>query len=164
MSDSVPVAIRKAFVAQLAAATLSQAIAPAGSYADWELLLEDSDLHVDVVTVISEQKSELAARGGKVKFTVPVDIAVRKRFDVTDQDSDTGRTSVDAVDVLTLLVQEIYLLFMPTATRQPGLDAFEDAVWQDTKVLANPDRKSLRENHQFTGVVRVTFAAFQDQA
>lgn len=152
MSDSVVVAVAKAVVLQLQAGSYSQAIAPERSYADWDLALEDSNtLHVDVAAVISEQKVDLDTRGGKLQYTVPVDICVRQRFGNDSQDDDTGRIDLVELDGLMLLTQEIFETFIPQR-----LTTFDEGVWQETKIIASPVIKNLRELHQFTGIVRVT--------
>ena len=93
MSNAVVVDVADAVKAMLVAATLSQTIAPERSYADWELSLEDSDvLHVDVVPVTTGQQVDLNTRGTR-RYTVPIDIAIRKRFSTTKQNDDTGRIS-----------------------------------------------------------------------
>lgn len=153
MPTAVCVDIAEKVKVLLDAATLSQAFTPARSYADWELELTDSDtLHVDVVAHSTEQKIEMESQGC-VEFLVPVDIAVRKRFTQAQQDSNTGRVLVAQVDALVLLVQEIVESLMPN--RITG--DFGDAVWTGSKIVANPLLQHLRENRQFTGVVRLNF-------
>lgn len=152
MSDAVAVAVAKAVTSQIDAATLSLAFTPERSYADWELALEDADeLHVDVVVVTTELATELSSRG-RMKYTVPIDIGVRKRFVTAQQDDDTGRVELAEVDALMLLVEEIHELFASVS-----LTDYTEATWQETKTLVAPLNKHLRENRQFTGIVRVTF-------
>lgn len=149
---AIPVSVAEAVVAMLAAASLTPTFTPERSYADWELKLEEAgSLLVDVVAVSTEQKASLETRGSN-HHLIPIDIAVRKKFAASDQDEDTGRITIATVDELVLLVQTIFELFMPQR-----LTDFPAAVWQDTRILVNPDRMQLREWKQFCGIVRVTF-------
>jgi hypothetical protein len=151
---AISVAVAQGMLTMLQTAKLSQDIAPERSYADWDLALEDADnLHVDVVAVTTEQKSELAVRGPSIQYIIPVDIAIRQRFGSDKQNPDTGRIEVASVDALCQLTEEIHELFMPNR-----LTDFSDGVWQETKILACPVLKHLKELRQFTGIVRVSFA------
>jgi len=155
MSNAVSVEVAQAVTDQLAAATLSQTINPERNDADWELAMEEaSDLHVDVVAVTTDQKIELSSRS-TVCFTVPVDIAVRRRFGNDKQDA-KGRVNIAEVDALKLLVQEIFLLFIPQR-----LTEFPAGAWEETKISVCPLVKHLKDNKQFTGIVRVTFRVDQ---
>lgn len=156
MPDAVAVAIAKEVTAHLEGETYSVAITPERSYADWELALTDNGtLHVDVVAVTTEQKHELAARGpGKTRFTVPVDIAIRKRFDTLDEVESTGRINLEEIDALMLLTEEIYESLI-----QQRLTDSLSSIWQETKIVVAPDRECLKNNRQFLSVVRVTFEA-----
>jgi hypothetical protein len=154
------VATAVAATAMLAAASLSQPIVPVRSYAEWDLELKGMDpiadrdadkLFVDVVAHETLQLVELATRGS-IKFTVPIDIAVRRKFGQDKRDPGTGRVLVEEVDALMLLTEEIYLAFMPQ-----HLTDFPAGVWQSTDLLGTPVKDHLRTLHQFTGIVRVTF-------
>ncbi len=152
MPEAVAVELAKAVTAQLAAATLSQKFAPERSYAEWDVDLKDEDqLHVDVVAVTTEQTADLSSHS-TLKYVVPVDIGVRKKFGPDKQNDDTGRIQIESIDELVLLVQEIHELFTPKRLTQ-----FEAGVWQETKIVVCPATKHLREMRQFTGIVRVTF-------
>jgi hypothetical protein len=143
-----------------ASAGLSQLIAPVCSYADWELQLKDADvLHVDVVAVTTDQALELVTRGGKVHYTIPVDIGVRKHFSDGDHESD-GSIKKASVDPLVLLVQEIHETFAETRMADFAI-ANASATWKGTDILISPLRKHLHEFQQFTGIVRVTFEVYK---
>jgi hypothetical protein len=167
---AVAVSVADAVVKQIESATLSQQVTPRRSYADWELDLSKSDLlehreadklHVDVVAQMTEQRVELAARGGRLKYIIPVDIGVRRKFGADKQNDDTGRIDIAEVDALMLLVQELYELFMPQR-----LTEFPFAVWDGenggTRILAAPVRDHLRKMRQFTGLIRVVFISYRD--
>lgn len=149
---------------------LAQKFTLVRSYADWEFdaenqddlaLREEDKLRVDVVGHMTEQTAELAARGGKVSLVIPVDIAVRKRLGPDKQCEDTGEIAIGVVDELMLLVQQIYLMFMPIR-----LTDFPHSVWDGenggTKILVAPDRRHLRDLRQFTGLIRVYFKTVTD--
>lgn len=155
MADAVPVAVHKAAHAFLAAATLSQAIDPQRNYADWKLELKELNvLRVDVVLVSTAWQSELTARGAKLAYTVPIDIAVRYRFGQADKDDDSGELSVTKIDELMGLTAEIHELFT-----EQRLTNFQAGVWQESRVLVAPLISALRERSQFTGINRITFRA-----
>lgn len=129
------------------------------SYADWELELKKAtDLRVDVVAVINKQRAELDTRGSYA-YTVPVDIAIRKRFAQDQQDDATGRAVVEEVDALMLFTQEVFEVFMPER-----LTDFSDGVWESTEILVAPHHDHLRTLKQFTSVVRLVFGVNRDMA
>lgn len=124
------------------------------NYADWSLdLVDASPLRVDVVPVSTKQESILEARGRKLKYVCPIDIAIRKKFGQEHLNENTGRLPNAVVDELVLFTQEIHELF--TQLRFTGFTA--GVVEEDPKLLANPVLKHLREYKQFTSVVRLTF-------
>ena len=153
MPEAVTVTVAKEVAEILADASLSQAgLNVERSYADWELELNDFDqLHVDVVSVMTEQAVELASRG-KHQYTVPVDIGIRRKFGHEKQSDATGRIEITEIDDLVLLVQEIHELFA-----KGRLTEFQSAVHQETRILANPIKQMLHQNRQFTGIIRLTF-------
>lgn len=154
MPEAVSVSVAKAVEVMLRAATLSQEAVLERSYMDWELELDRADeLRIDIVANTVKQKAELAARGS-LKYLVTVDIVVRKRLGVEDQDDDTGRIEIDEVDALMLLVQEVHETFAPQ--RMTGFDA---AAYQSTEIAVAPLMPHLHSYRQFTGIVRVTFQA-----
>ena len=159
MAEAVAVSIAKAVVIRIRGTKFEQKFAVERSYADWDLKLENLDdlemkesykLRVDVVSHSTAQAVEHSARG-KLKFTVPIDIAVRKKFGPEDQDSDTGRINVTAVDELMELTQRIYVLF---AHQQ--LNGFPEGTQEETSIEVAPFREHLRVLRQFTSIVRVT--------
>lgn len=132
------------------------------SYLEWDLelkglekaeLQEAEKLLIDVVAHSTDQQVELSARG-VLRYTVPIDIAVRRKFGESEKDLATGRIKVEEIDKHVLLVEELHKMF--TTYR---LGDFPYAVWDNEKggttILANPHRDHLRELRQFTGIVRV---------
>ena len=150
---AVSVSIAEAVKDYLADAIPS--ITPERSYADWELPLEDDALHVDVVAVTTQQKITPETRAKKVRYDIPIHIAVRKRF-TTEQKDSVGRVQVAEVDALVLLVEQIHEQFT-----QERLTDFEDGVWKETKILVSPMTEHLRQAGQFTGIVEVLFQVYK---
>lgn len=165
--DAVQVAVAKAVTAMIAANDFGVPFTAERSYADWELKLDAMDLlelqqdidklRVDVVAHTTQQRTELTSRG-IVKYIVPVDIAVRRKFGTDKQNDETGRIKIEEIDQLVKLVEDIHLLFTPQR-----LTEFDYAVWDGedggTSIVVNPDQKLLREKRQFTGIVRIFFRA-----
>lgn len=156
-AEAVEVSVAKGVVAQLAAANLSRPITPVRSWADWIAPLETDNtckedvLYVDVVPVATAQEVEASSRA-TLAYTVPIDIAVRRKFGPDWQDQETLRINVREVDAMMFLVQEIHELF--TLAR---MQDFEAGTWLETKRLVAPHKPHLRDLRQFTGIVRVTF-------
>ncbi len=133
------------------------------SYADWDLDLSSMDdlatpdaekLRVDVVAHTTEQKTELSTRG-TMRFLIPIDVAIRKKFGQSDQNTTTGRINISEIDSLMQFTEEMLLLLVKERTN----DAL-DAVWEDEpKIIAAPVNEHLREMHQFTSIIRTTFRA-----
>jgi hypothetical protein len=118
------------------------------SYADWDELLEDmATVHVDVVPA-GYKRAELLDRGTTV-FGCLTTIGVRKRFGVSDQ-TDNGEIDQTKIDRLVTLCEDFHLWL--AASRLPTCDA---AAWDDTEVRLEFDRKHLREDRQFTAILRV---------
>ncbi len=170
MSDAVAVSVAKTVTGMIAAASsagsLSQRFTPERSYADWDLQLELMDLlvltgcdklYVDVVTHTVQQSAKLSSRG-TIQYVVPIDIAVRRKFGADKQNDDSGRIAIEEIDGLVLLVQELHLMFTKQRLAETNL-AIWDAENGGTNILVNPDQKHLRENRQFTGLIRIFFRA-----
>lgn len=87
------------------------------------------------------------------------DIVVRKRMLPEDYVPETKRLSLAKVDELVRLVEDIHDFLC--AER---LSKLSEAVWQETKILAAYKPSHLRQHHQFTGIVRVTYAIDKDLA
>lgn len=174
MPEAAAVSVAKAVETQIRAAMEADELATrftlVRSYADWEFdaktqddltLREEEKLRVDVVGHMTEQTVELGTRGGKATIVIPVDIAVRQRLGRDKQDDDTGLVELDPIDELMLLVQQLYLMFMPIR-----LTNFAYAVWDGenggVKILTAPDRRHLRDLRQFTGLIRIYFKVVLD--
>ncbi len=172
MPEAAAVSVAKAVESQIRSAMEADELAAqftlVRSYADWEFdaktqddlaLREEDKLRVDVVGHMTEQTVELAARGSKAALVIPVDIAVRRRLGRDKQNDDTGLLELEPIDELMLLVQQLYLMFMPTRPTD-----FPHSVWDGenggVKILVAPDRRHLRDLRQFTGLIRVFFKVY----
>lgn len=132
------------------------------SYGLWDLDLQDGDFEVsaherriDIVAHRTEVESELSARP-RLKFEVPIDIAIRQKLNQPEQDIATGKLNTEDIDALMGEVQRLQLLFIERDDKR--LPGFDGASWQSAKVIAAP-HQHLRDLRQFTGIVRVIFRA-----
>lgn len=153
MPTSIVLDVAEAVRQQIAAGTWSQDFDLERSYADWSLDLKQPSAkpRVDVVPNGTQQLVEQTTNDGRLSYTISIDVAVRFKFAASDQDDDTGRIELDAIDNLMPLPQELW------EALPARLDTMSNAVYSDTKILANPDKKSLRELRQFLAVFRLVF-------
>lgn len=123
------------------------------SYADWDdELTELNRLRVDVVPKFDPSLDlDTRATNG---WELAVDIGVRKRFDIDQQNQVEGRIKLAEIDKLVELVETLAEMFIPD--RFTALDSI-GAVWMNTTIPALYVRDHLRINSQFTGFVRHTF-------
>lgn len=161
-NDSAVVAVAKKLTAYIASQEFASEAEVQRSYAEWDLDLSNAEslelsdpkhLHITIATHTTEQENALSARG-KMQFDVPVDIAVRKRLTVTEQEAATGRMQLEEIDNLMKVTEQLH-----SAVTAKRLPEFDGAVWTSTRVVVAPWRTHLRELRQFTGIVRVTFRA-----
>lgn len=144
----------------LDAASLSLAFDASLSY-DSELPLEDLDsLHVDVLAASLLQ--EPASRGS-VGYNIGVDIAVRYRFGVADQVSTTQQIDVDSIgDYITLLEDIAEHLADPDNRVLTAVTG--KPTWLRNEIRFPWVPQMLRENRQYTGIMRATYFAESDLA
>jgi hypothetical protein len=128
------------------------------TYADWEVpLLETAGdaLRVDVVPV-GDLKTQLDDRE-TIVYLASADVVLRKKFAAADIEgvagTDTARVKQAAVDPLVALVEAVN----EWLTKQQRLAALPDAVWSETAIRAAVVHKHLREQHQFTAIIRTTY-------
>lgn len=153
MPDAEAVAIAKAAVQQIQEAELSQQFTLERSYADWDLELHQVEqLRVDVVGLTTGYKLDAIDRSQELVYTVPLDVAIRKRWGGDEQGDDTGRIPNERIDELMYFTQELASLFT-----QSRLSEYLQGVWkEEPKILAAPIRKHLARR-QFTSIVRLNF-------
>lgn len=124
---------------------------------DTELVLEDLDtLHVDLVaaglSTIPESRSSL-------EYNAQIDVAVRYRFGVLEHDTD-GSIDVEEIAPYLALLEEIGEYLADPDNRRPPLKS--DAVWIGNEIRAPWVPEQLRNNRQYTGIMRVTYALEKD--
>jgi hypothetical protein len=154
MADpAIIVQLAEAVKAQIAAGDWSQAFVLERSYADWTLALDEpSDQpRVDVVPNGTQQLVDQTTFDGRLSYTLSVDIAVRYKFGPDKQQDDDGRIELAEIDKLMILAQELW------ENLPPRLDTMTNAVYSDAKILAHPDKKSLRDLRQFLSAFRLVF-------
>lgn len=131
-------------------------------YATWGLKLADvtgidleiedaKRLHVDFAIHSTAQEAEQVAIA-RAAMTSPIDVVIRKKFGLVDQEAATGRLQTEEIDRMMALTQAMHLKMM--AKR---LEGFSDAAWRNTELLAAPVKEHLRDLRQFTAVIRLTF-------
>jgi hypothetical protein len=132
--------------------TFSQTFEAERSYADWELPLEDSapqDRVLVDVTPVPPLESELETRGS-IAYRPAVDIIVRRRITPSQRDAN-GKLLLAEIDALVLFVEELAEFFTTDQL------ATSTARWAETEIRRAFVPTHLREKHQFTGIIRVTF-------
>src|SRR5688572_23996320 len=135
-----------------AAGTFNEEFEAVRSYADWDLPLEkssplDGRVLVDVVPV-PPVETELETRG-YIGYKPAIDIIVRKRLN-PDQRDPNGRFLLAEIDALVLFVESLTQFFTETTLSN-------NARWSETEIRRFYVPAHLHKEHQFTGMVRVTF-------
>lgn len=139
-----------AIAAALNSTTFSQPFTAVRRYADLDAKLETLDLAVEVVPV-ERLDTQLEVRGA-IRYLPACDIVIRKRVggDATGVD----RTQVDPL--ITLLLEINDWLAIRELEHQ--------FTWQTTPIVTPVVHKHLREWHQYTGIIRVTYDTDHDLA
>lgn len=135
------------------------------SYPDWDDDFADlKSLAVDVVFVSSDGSGALAELDsfGSLETTPAVDIAVRKRFEPSDRESD-GRLKNSSVDPLAKLVEQLHEVFAGGRLESLALSQTIEANWVDSSVRTHCDYGKLRQGY-FLGVVRVRWNVSKELA
>lgn len=133
-------------------ATLSKAFAASVEY-DSELSLEDLDTLA--VTVVPAGITQEPMARGSVGYNVQIDIAVRYRFGVTDQDSGTQAVDIGVIGEYGQLLEEIAECVAKPENRV--LQTTPPASLQRNEIRAPWVPQHLHENRQFTAIVRATY-------
>jgi hypothetical protein len=127
------------------------------SYPDWDDDFKDiKELAVDVVFVASSGSSGDLSELDSYSSTETepaIDIAIRKRFEPCDRETD-GRLKNSSVDPLVKLAEQIHELFADGRIEHLQLADTIEANWLDGSVRTHCDYRKLREGH-FLAVVRV---------
>lgn len=159
---AVPILVADAVAAEINSAAsdigLPDGITARRSYADWD---EDfkglNTTAIDVVFAASNSQMgslvELQAAGW-LEYRPMIDIAIRKRFEPIDRDTDSRLLNA-SVDPLVTLLQDIHEHF---AARRNSV-VLEDATaanWIEGNVMSWVNQRKLRQG-LFEGVVRIKF-------
>jgi hypothetical protein len=162
-SDSVLVEAADAIVATLAAGAFSQAFTPVRSWAQWQRPFEIAEavgLQVDVVPV-SALDNDLSTRKS-VKYSPAIDVVVRKKFGPADLEEVPGenaaRVKFSQVAELVALLEEIHQALKAKRLGAAGPDLQGNVAWESDRILAAYMPTHLRNHHQYTGVIRLTYA------
>jgi len=139
------VRLTQAVADAITGATLSESVTANRVY-DTEQELEDlKTLRCDVV--MGDEDSEIGTRNS-TQGDLHVDVALRQKVD---------RNNIDRLDALRNLLQEIQELLFQT----PRLPNATAACWQGCKVAAPYVPDHLRVQGQYTGILRLTYRAYE---
>jgi len=159
---AVPILVADAVVAEINSAAvaigLPDGVTARRSYADWDEKFEDLETAViDVVFAASNSSVgslvELETVG-HLNYRPMIDIAVRKRFEPQDKDTD-GRLLNASVDPYVTLLQSIHEHFV-AQRNDVVLDDATAANWIEGNVMSWVSQRKLRQG-LFEGVVRIKF-------
>ena len=120
------------------------------NYADFDIELPDlSALRLDV-SPVRHVTAEMETRG-HIGYETEIDVCIRRKFAEDDQDPDQ-RLSIEAIDRLVKFTENVHAQLVAAALADEN-----DSLWSDAKLLWCPNKKHLRENSQFTGLIRLTY-------
>src|SRR5262245_38503360 len=132
---------------------------PERSYADWADELDTmDDLRVDGVPIgYDEVELETPV---SVAYLCRSHIGVRFKFPRSESEGANNRIKKATIDRLVLFVQEIDSLLRKEQHRR--LTSFQDASWQEGKIVSTYSRAYLRDKRMFFGLLRVSYAVSKD--
>lgn len=127
------------------------------SYLDIDADLVELDrARVDVVMPEDVDDFVLDTKADEM-LTVTYEIAIRKRFDLNQQNNAEGGIRQSEIDALVNLTLAIARHF--TADRFADLTG--NIAWKETSLAQLYIRTALQERHQYVGVVEITFEISQ---
>lgn len=115
------------------------------------------DVWCDVVPVM--WTSGIVGRGGP-DIDPTVDIFLRRKLGVAEQEQTTGEIENEEIDRLVQLAQDVAVLFQPDQTvedRNGRLDTYEDAAWISTKVMSGYVTDKFAQTRIWQAQIRLTF-------
>lgn len=151
MANATELDLVDAIVAAINAATWSLTFRASRSYRDVDVTMEELDtLHVDVIVPQDWSDYQLESRGTD-QATVAIDIAIRKRFGLEQQNQAAGGVQETEVDRLYTLAIDMARYF--------STDRFEgvEANWNATDLVQAYDSEQLINDRQFTAVITLEF-------
>lgn len=123
-------------------------------YLDVDEPLEELDrLRVDVVVPESWDEHELDTQADE-SYTVTIEVAIRKRFGLEEQNNAAGGIRRDALDELATFACSLARFF--TADRFTAFST-ENVAWQETTLAQLYSREQLVQSRQFTAIIELTF-------
>lgn len=127
------------------------------SYADWDHDFRDlNEIAVDVVYRTNHDKNDIELDDYyHLVYRHDIDIAIRKRFEPEDRDSDTQRLLNSSVDPLVTLLGQFHEHFVRLRNGLV-LPSVPDTNWIESQVMSWVHQGKLRKG-LFEGVVRLTF-------
>lgn len=144
--------------ATLAAGTFTIAVTPALNY-ETEMLLEGlTSLRCDVVPATATFETESR---NSTRYTFGIDVGLRKKFGTTDAGSG-GVVSQAAIAALIELLEDMNEYLANSARRRLSA-SYAEAVWQGSEIRYLWIPGHLRQNHQYTGIFRATYAVDVDE-
>lgn len=124
------------------------------SYLDVDAPLEELDrLRVDVV-VPEEWDEHILDTQADEAYVATIEVAIRKRFGLEQQNQAAGGLRTEAIDELINLASTMARYF--TADRLSAFDT-ENVSWQSMQLAQLYSRKQLAESRQFTSIIEFTF-------
>ena len=129
------------------------------TYAEADEELASDELakpRVDVVMPDGYDSVDLETRG-MVRYEVTVDLILRKRLGRESQESRDGDLDQTEIDSLVLLAETLGL-----AATYARMTDFTSAAWVKTEHAPLFNRAHLRQFHQFTSVIALTFEISQE--
>lgn len=161
--SAIPILLADAITAvinadQAASAFGSVSFTAKRSYPTWDDDFKElKDLSVDVVFVSSAGGGVLAELDTEatLKTDPSIDIAVRKRFEASDRESN-GDLKKTSIDPLVKLVEKIYEQLAGDRGQAIALAAGINANWLDTTIRTYCDYARLKQG-VFLGCVRIQF-------
>jgi hypothetical protein len=159
---AVPILVADAITTEInsesVAIGLPTGITARRSYADWDENFEGlRTTAIDVVFAAANSSMgslvELESAGW-LRYRPMVDIAIRKRFEQADRDTD-GRLLNASVDPCVTLLQSIHEHFV-ARRNSVVLDDLSEASWIEGNVMSWVNQRKLRQG-MFEGVVRIKF-------
>lgn len=121
-------------------------------HGDREIEENDFDLHVDVIPVKVRIRSKLDDQS-TLKYYISIDVGVRKRCTQSEQDG-TGKWSIDEVDTLDLLTQQIHEHFIARADFADPISWDEET---ELEFISSGPGGNLRTQRMYVGIVRLPF-------
>ena len=154
----IPIRTANAVVTELLAASFETSVTGKvfREYPIWDEDFKGLDtLRVSVVYVVHATEVLLDTQNS-IQYLPAIDICIRKRFGIDDDDDTTGKLLLASIDPLVYLLEQIHEHFIAERNSIP-LDDETTAKWLEADIKSWVNLKKLRKG-LFEGVVRITFS------